>query len=62
MTGKPKTPGKPEPTYIGWTWRAHLDEVHKLVTEERWLEVAKRLSGMLAHALDKAVAKPQGRP
>jgi hypothetical protein len=53
---------KPEPTFLGWTWRAHLDELHRLVTEERWLEAAKRMSAMLAHALDKATAKPQGRP
>ena len=61
MTAKDKPATKREPTYLGWTWRAHLDDLHKLVTEDRWLEVAKRLSGMLAHALDKAVAKTPGR-
>jgi hypothetical protein len=45
-------------TFLGWTWRAHLDDLHRLVTEERWLEAAKRLSGMLAHALDKAAQRP----
>lgn len=49
----------PEPTFLGWTWRAHLDDLHRLVTEERWLEVAKRLSGLLAHAIDRAA---RGKP
>lgn len=54
---------KPEPTFLGWTWHAHFAELHRLVTEERWLDVAKRLSAMLAHALDKATAtKSGGRP
>ncbi len=51
---------KPEPTFLGWTWRTHFDELHRLVIEERWLLVARRLSGMLAHALDK-VARTQAR-
>lgn len=45
---------KPEPTFLGWTWRAHFDDLHRLVVEDRWLDVAKSLSAMLAHALDKA--------
>lgn len=48
---------KPEPLFLGWTWRTHLDELHRLATEERWLEVAQRLSGMLVHALAKAATK-----
>lgn len=61
MIGKVETAWKPEPTFLGWTWRAHLDDLHHFVTEERWLETAKRLSALLVHALDKA-AKGQGRP
>jgi hypothetical protein len=52
---------KPEPTFLGWTWRAHFDDLHRLVVEDRWLDVAKSLSAMLAHALDKAVAQRGGR-
>jgi hypothetical protein len=47
----------PEPLFLGWTWRAHLDDLHRLVTEERWLEAAKRLSGLLAQALDRAATR-----
>lgn len=60
MTEKPVK--RSAPTFLGWTWQAHLNEVHKLVEEERWLEVAKRLSAMLAHALDKAVVKRRNSP
>jgi hypothetical protein len=47
-----------EPLFLGWTWRAHLDDLQRLVTEERWLEAAKRLSGLLAQALDRAAQRP----
>lgn len=46
-----------EPLFLGWTWRAHLDDLHRLVTEEKWLEAAGRLSGLLAHAIDRAAEK-----
>lgn len=49
---------KPEPTFLGWTWKAHLDDLHNVIVEERWLEVARRLGGMLVHALDKAKGQP----
>lgn len=56
-----KAAAKPEPRFLGWTWKAPLDDLHRLIIEERWLEAAKRLSALLAHALDKAT-KAQGRP
>ena len=52
---------KPEPTFLGWTWRAHFEELQRLVEDGRWLEVAQRLSAMQAHALDKAIAQ-RGSP
>jgi len=52
---------KPEPTLLGWTWHAHFAELHRLITDERWLAVAKHLSLMLAYALDKAAAQHKER-
>jgi len=54
-------PMKPEPTLLGWTWHAHFAELHRLITDERWLAVAKHLSLMLAYALDKAAAQHKER-
>lgn len=53
---------KPEPTFLGWTWHAHFAELHRLVVEERWLDVAKRLSTMLGHALEKVAEQRRDRP
>ena len=41
-----------EPTLIGWTWRAHLNELHADVNNKRWIRVTKKLSLMLQHAVD----------
>ena len=53
---------KPEPTFLGWTWHAHFAELHRLIVEERWIAVAKSLSVMLGHALDKATEQRGGQP
>jgi hypothetical protein len=42
-----------EPYLIGWTWRAHLDQLHGDVRAGRWLRVSKALAMMLGHALFK---------
>lgn len=52
---------KRQPTFLGWTWRAHFDELHRLIDDGRWLDVAQRLSAMQAHALDKAIAQRGGK-
>ena len=46
-----------EPTLIGWTWKAHLDQLLEDVRSARWLQVSKALTLMLRHALDKMSEK-----
>ncbi len=43
----------PEPLLIGWTWRAHLDDLYADVRAKQWLRVTKKLALMLNHALDE---------
>lgn len=40
-----------EPMLIGWTWKAHLDQLLEDVRSKRWFHVSKALSLMLQHAL-----------
>lgn len=43
----------PDPMLIGWTWKAHLDQLHADVHASRWLNVARTLTLMLRHAIDQ---------
>lgn len=42
-----------DPMLIGWTWKAHLDQLHADVHAARWLNVARTLALMLRHAVDQ---------
>lgn len=48
---------KSEPILLGWTWHAHFAEVHRRITDDRWLDAAKHLSMLLAYALEKAATQ-----
>jgi hypothetical protein len=51
---------EPEPHLIGWTWKAHLTQLHDDVRAGRWIHVSKTLSLMLGHAVDKLLkASPE---
>ncbi len=45
-----------EPMLIGWTWKAHLDDLYRDLRADRWLKVSQKLALMLRYALDKADA------
>jgi hypothetical protein len=42
-----------EPMLIGWTWKAHLDQLLEDVRAAKWLRASKTLALMLRHTLDK---------
>lgn len=48
-----------DPMLIGWTWKAHLDQLHADVHAARWLNVARTLTLMLRHAIDQ-IGKADG--
>ena len=41
-------------TFLGWTWTAHFNEVVSLIHQKKWIMVARRLTSMLNHALERA--------
>jgi hypothetical protein len=45
-----------EPMLIGWTWKAHLDDLYADLRADRWLKVSQKLALMLRYALDKVDA------
>ncbi len=40
-----------EPTLIGWTWRAHLNELHAHVRAGQWFAAVRKLTLMLNYAV-----------
>jgi len=42
-----------EPTLVGWTWKAHLAQLHDDVRAKRWLHASKTLAIMLRYAVDR---------
>lgn len=50
---QPKPIDLNEPTLIGWTWKAHFDDMLKDIRAGKWITVSKKLTLMLSHAIDK---------
>lgn len=39
---------------LGWTWKAHFEDLHQDIERKRWLRVADKLTTMLKHAIAEA--------
>lgn len=50
------------PYLIGWTWHAHLRQLHADVREGHWLKVSKALALMLGHAINEVAKKQPEAP
>ena len=42
-----------EPRLIGWTWKAHFDDLLNDIRAGKWIPVSKKLALMLGHAIEK---------
>jgi hypothetical protein len=53
LLAKEPEPNEPEPTLLGWTWRAHLADLHAEIRAKHWVRASKRLVLMLGHVTNK---------
>lgn len=53
LTQRAEYPYQHEPTWLGWTWRAHFAELQGLIAQSSWKKAATTLAKMAVYCLEK---------